>query len=51
MIYLYSGTPGFLLTRPLRDVTHLDSVLGMPPTFLLTRPLRDVTLRRVNQVI
>ena len=33
----------FLLTRPSRDVTFLDSDWNMVPLFLLTRPSRDVT--------
>ena len=37
------GTPPFLLTRPLRDVTTVKNVVGRFSTFLLTRPLRDVT--------
>ena len=35
---------GFLLTRPLRDVTGADSCASLVTIpFLLTRPLRDVT--------
>ena len=33
----------FLLTRPLRDVTHFVMSCGKIWIFLLTRPLRDVT--------
>ena len=36
----------FLLTRPLRDVTHLFQGLGRCIRFLLTRPLRDVTTNK-----
>ena len=34
---------GFLLTRPLRDVTRGCILLSPEWEFLLTRPLRDVT--------
>ena len=34
---------GFLLTRPLRDVTEKLTVTPIVLEFLLTRPLRDVT--------
>ena len=34
---------GFLLTRPLRDVTRFSSPCFFCSLFLLTRPLRDVT--------
>ena len=33
----------FLLTRPLRDVTHIPIHTNAGGGFLLTRPLRDVT--------
>ena len=35
--------PGFLLTRPLRDVTLVSCNCFTIFEFLLTRPLRDVT--------
>ena len=39
-----TGDYGFLLTRPLRDVTGLAYNKTTPVKFLLTRPLRDVTI-------
>ena len=39
----YAVPIGFLLTRPLRDVTALVQGLIGSVEFLLTRPLRDVT--------
>ena len=36
----------FLLTRPLRDVTHVGARSFSGYLFLLTRPLRDVTVSR-----
>ena len=35
---------GFLLTRPLRDVTERHQLASQGRVFLLTRPLRDVTV-------
>ena len=39
---------GFLLTRPLRDVTGIPLWHPASVQFLLTRPLRDVTLAEIK---